>query len=346
MKTPKIQLAHIFKDLELEKHDPVERIKWPQTPIDAGVKVTPTTQIVTQRDAETVACSETVSYPVNELGSIAFHRLHNKFLLQQLEPRLLQGHVLVPAAGVKNSLLTNNVLADLETLATRFKLQLKPLDIQSYPGITDPILFLSLSGNRRKEAEKKITQVHSGMQIILIYPLAAVPIRFLTELYADKISDVFDPLFLKLCTQVSLEKNLSIRALMRLRRAVLKQSRLFLLGEGGISRCCYEISAQNHLGIELDLEALPMHVPAKLLCDLFRLDPLCIDSTGSVLLFIDAEQTESILATCTQNQVAATLIGETTDSHDLCLFTNLDGRKSRIYKPQFDELHRYRFSRL
>ncbi len=343
MKSQKFHLEHIFRYLEIEKLNSVDDVKWPAPEIAAADNRKPATEKSPPQATETVSLSEVVSYPLESMAIIAFHRIYNQIIIHGLQPGLLEARLLLPQNLAVGNSFAPALESDLQRLCDRYKLKYAPLQKVAHPAIADPLLFVNMIAQRQRIKKEVLQSFTAATQLILINPVAAIPVVFLSELYGKKITHIFDPLFLKLCREIKLENHISVHQFSRLRKSFWQRGRIYLPGEGGISACCYEICYDSGMGIELDLESLPMLVPAKILCDLFRLDPLCTDSTGCILILSDADSATQLVEACLEKNIIAAQIGELSDTHKSCIFTGLDGQKSRMYKPPFDELMRYRF---
>lgn len=343
MKMQKFHLEHIFKYLEIERLHEVDDVRWPSpdiVPFENGAADLPQSKA---ESATGALLSELVSYPIREIGSIGFYRIYNQLIARRLIPGKLECRIVVPENFTSSDEFCANAEADLQRLCEKSKISIDPIQRAVHPGLRDPWLFLEMIAGKKNQKNIPPMDLQAESKLILVNPLAGIPISFLSELYPEKIVNVFDPLFLKLCQDIKLENLLSVRKFVSLSKKILQKNQLFLPTQGGISNCCYKICQESGLGIEIDLEAVPMLVPSKILCDLFRLDILSIDSTGSVLIICESNSAAQLIDACLEKNIIAAQIGVLTDEHQSCLFNGTDGEKAKMYKPACDELLRYRF---
>lgn len=346
MKIPKFHLDRIFKELEIEEIDAVESAVLPQPLITTDVQKLEIEDTEKQPDQARFLGSEIASYPLNDLAAIVFYRLHNKLLLHSITPSELESKLILPAGKGFAEAFADKISFDLQTFAAQHRYEISKSHVIQHPGVKDPILILSAVGFRPATEADDTFLLRSGLKLIVLNSLAPVPILLLTELYGEKIRYNFDPEFYKWCRELDYEAHISGKSFMKFRKKFPSPGKYYLMGEGGVAACSYNLVKNYGVGVEIDLEKLPMFTTTKLLCDLFRLDPLCIDATGSLLAALDERSCEELLTLCTERNIPATVVGELTDSHTDCLFTNYDDNKLRMFNPDFDELHRFRYDLL
>ena len=340
---PKFDLEHIFKYLEIERLHDVDDVRWPApeiVPVENGSQVAARQ---TAGETDPILLSEVVAYPIREMGIVGFHRIYNRLITARLQPGELACTMFLPENNGTTEKICAQAESDLQRLCDRNKIGLKSIQKNIYPVVADPLILLEMIARKKPGTSVPPENIEAGMRIVLANPLAGLPISFLSALYPSRIADVFDPLFLKLCQDMKLENLISLRKFARMRKDLWAYHHVTLPAQFGISTCCYAIGQNSGLGIEIKLEAIPMLVPAKILCDLFRLDPLCTDSTGSVLIVCDNPAADRLVEACLEKNIIAAQIGEITDKHNSCTFINPEGETVKMYKPACDELLRYRF---
>ena len=82
--------------------------------------------------------------------------------------------------------------------------------------------------------------------------------------------------------------------------------------EGGILTGLYELATAAQVGIEVDLEQIPIPPLATRLCQEFDLDPLGTIASGALLATVPPDYVNTILAVWTAHDWPATVIGRVT----------------------------------
>lgn len=81
--------------------------------------------------------------------------------------------------------------------------------------------------------------------------------------------------------------------------------------EGGILGAIYEMSEASKIGVEIDVDKIPVDKEVSAICELFKIDPLASIGAGSLLLVCDKEKSQAIVDRLSKNDIKAAIIGET-----------------------------------
>src|SRR5690625_3669848 len=81
--------------------------------------------------------------------------------------------------------------------------------------------------------------------------------------------------------------------------------------EGGILGAIYEMSEASKIGVEIDVDKIPVDKEVSAICELFKIDPLASIGAGSLLLVCDIEKSQAIVDRLNKNNIKAAIIGET-----------------------------------
>jgi hydrogenase maturation factor len=107
--------------------------------------------------------------------------------------------------------------------------------------------------------------------------------------------------------------------------------------EGGLNAALHEVARAANVGVEIDLESIPLPTEAKLLCDHFLLDILSIISSGALLACGTDEACQKFVSDCHRQKIAAEIIGRVVPSASGLYYR--DGRKRiPVPRPQRDEI--------
>lgn len=79
--------------------------------------------------------------------------------------------------------------------------------------------------------------------------------------------------------------------------------------EGGVLSGCAELAEASKVGVRIDLKSIRVSGETKAVCKLFRLDPLCSLSEGSLLVASTPSATEKILKRLSERRISANIIG-------------------------------------
>ena len=79
--------------------------------------------------------------------------------------------------------------------------------------------------------------------------------------------------------------------------------------EGGLAMGLYELATASAIGLELDLDAIPILPVTHTICQFFNINPLGLISSGTLLLTIPSENWSALQNTLQAHHIAAQVIG-------------------------------------
>jgi len=105
--------------------------------------------------------------------------------------------------------------------------------------------------------------------------------------------------------------------------------------EGGLLGALYELTQASKVGIEIDLSNVIITPEAKLICDLFDLNPYVTLSEGTLIITIRPEKVQEVLKSLESNKIRAKIIGKIMDGqHGRWIKKN--GEREQLTKPAID----------
>lgn len=105
--------------------------------------------------------------------------------------------------------------------------------------------------------------------------------------------------------------------------------------EGGLLGAIYELTQASKVGIDLDLSDVIITHEAKLICNLFDLDPYVTLSEGTLIITVKPEKVQEVLKSLESNGIKARIIGRITNrQHGRWIKRN--GERQPLRKPATD----------
>ncbi|MGL5724681.1 AIR synthase-related protein, partial [Cetobacterium sp.] len=108
--------------------------------------------------------------------------------------------------------------------------------------------------------------------------------------------------------------------------------------EGGLLGALWESSCFYNLGLEISYDKIFIHQCTKEICKYFKIDPLKLISSGTMLMVVGNENSELLINELKKNGVEAFDIGVFTNSNEKVLIKN--GERINISSPESDELYK------
>ncbi|MDX8335407.1 AIR synthase family protein [Candidatus Cetobacterium colombiensis] len=108
--------------------------------------------------------------------------------------------------------------------------------------------------------------------------------------------------------------------------------------EGGLLGALWESSCFYNLGLEIFYEKIFIHQSTKEICKYFKINPLKLISSGTMLIIVDENKVNFLLEKLKENGINAFNIGKFTESNEKVLIKN--GERLEIASPESDELYK------
>jgi hydrogenase expression/formation protein HypE len=108
--------------------------------------------------------------------------------------------------------------------------------------------------------------------------------------------------------------------------------------EGGVSGGIHEIADASNLGVKVFEEAIPVQPETAKICNHFKIDPLQLISSGTLLISAEAKSADDIVDKLILQGVQAAVIGEFLENADERLLTRNNGVKRSLPRPSSDHL--------
>ena len=106
--------------------------------------------------------------------------------------------------------------------------------------------------------------------------------------------------------------------------------------EGGVAMGLYELTAVSDLGMQLDLDAIPILPSTRAICEHFSINPLGLISSGTLLLTIAADKWPTLERIFQSENIPARVIGSVTP--EAGIRARRSGQEVRFVYSERDEL--------
>lgn len=81
--------------------------------------------------------------------------------------------------------------------------------------------------------------------------------------------------------------------------------------EGGVLGAIYEMSEASKVGVEINVDKIPINKEVSAICALFEIDPLASIGAGCLLIVCEESQSQAIINRLNKNDIQAVAIGKT-----------------------------------
>lgn len=108
--------------------------------------------------------------------------------------------------------------------------------------------------------------------------------------------------------------------------------------EGGIAGGIHEIADASNLGFKIFEEKIPVSKETLEICKFFKIDPLYLIASGSMLIATKKKAAEEIAKVLKKNKIQANVIGEMLPSPEKRIIKRKDGSVEELARPICDHL--------
>ncbi|MGD0979517.1 MAG: AIR synthase family protein [Candidatus Bathyarchaeia archaeon] len=108
--------------------------------------------------------------------------------------------------------------------------------------------------------------------------------------------------------------------------------------EGGVTGAVHEIADASNLGVRVFSEKIRVEPETARICDFYRIDPLQLIASGSLLIAAEPAFAEKIVETLKKNMIHAETIGEFLPSPEKRLIVRENGKTGVLVRPVADQL--------
>lgn len=280
-----------------------------------------------------VASCDPISGSVRKVGWLAVNVSANDVATRGVKPRWFFSCILLP----KNSRaeVLEEICKQMDLAAKRLEIAIVGGHSEVSPGLSHPIVIGFCAG------KVEGTYVHSGGakprgKIILTKGAGIEGTGILATDKEELIAEF-------------LGKDVAERGKKYLERVsvVTEAMKAFNFGgvqamhdptEGGVIGGLCELADAANLGFKVNEEKIPIGEETAAICELFKIDPLRLISSGSLLIVVDREKAEGVVYELKILGIKASLIGEMLEDPSERYLLTKEGKKKEISMPEADEL--------
>ena len=108
--------------------------------------------------------------------------------------------------------------------------------------------------------------------------------------------------------------------------------------EGGLAGGIHEMADASNLGVKIYEEKIRIAPETVRICDFFRIDPLQLIASGSLLIATKRNSADKVVKVLEKNEIAAAIIGEFISSPEKRFIIRKEGGLEKLVRPVSDHL--------
>lgn len=319
-------------ETDLLKQHIFDQITYKHPDVLVGSSIGEDCAVVSFGDDNLIITTDPITGTAHEIGSLCVDIVCNDIASNGAKPMALLLTILLPEGTSQETLLA--IMSDASKRAAELEVEI----IGGHTEVTSAVNRIVLSATAIAKQPKAL-MIHNrkakpGDVILMTKWVAPEGTGILAYEKADELASV-----------LSFEQLKSAKADLRATSVVADGvlAGRFLphamhdITEGGLLGAVYELCEASALGCAIDSAKLPLRDVTRLICDHFKIDPLKLISSGSMLILIEEAKRDRILEAFKLEGIPCTAIGIMTEASEKWLHTE-DGRIP-IEAPQSDALY-------
>lgn len=266
-----------------------------------------------------VLSTDPITGAVDEIGTLAVHVTANDIACSGAEVVGIMISVLLPHPTSEQDLKA--LIRDMETECEKLNIEILGGHTECTTAVNKPIVTVTGVGKMKKENVAAPKAVKPGQEIVLTKWAGLEGTAILANAKEEVLKTRYAGSFLEeaknLLSYVSIVPEAKICNTM-------KVTAMHDVTEGGIFGALWELGVAAGMGLEVDLDKIPMKQETIEICEFFDLNPYYLISSGSLLIV--TEEANHLVGELEKNGIKATVIGKMIAGNDRVVYNEEERR--------------------
>jgi hydrogenase expression/formation protein HypE len=278
--------------------------------------------------------SDPITGAENWLGWLAVHVSANDIATRGIQPRWFNSIILLP----KNSTtkLIEEICTQMDKAARQLNVSITGGHCEITPGIKHPIVAGCAVGVAENGRYITTGGAKIGDLIILTKGTGIEGTAILASDRKQELIKILDKNFVKKAENFFEKISVVKDALIAFRTGGV--TAMHDPTEGGVAGGLHELADAANVGFQVYEEKIFIPDETRKICMHFKIDPLQLISSGSLLIVAEENKTDKIINNLSRNDVQCSLIGEITEPTLGRNLVRKTGEKTRLNRPVSDQL--------
>ncbi len=307
MNLPVGKLKHDFLKELLPTHDGSKGlVVGPQLGEDAAV--------IALGDNYLVATSDPITFATEDIGWYVVCVNSNDIAAMGAVPKWLLVTLLLPENATTPTMV-RDIMTQLTQACAEFDIALCGGHTEVTPAVTQPVVIGQMLGITHKNALFTSGDARVGDVLILTKGIGIEATAIIARAREEQLREKYDDLFLEQARHYLTHPGISVLKDAQTAIATGGVHAMHDVTEGGVATAVYELATAAELGVVVYSDKLLGSSRlygniTQTLCDMFRLNPLGVISSGAMLIASDPEKGEAICQALAKEGISADIIGE------------------------------------
>ena len=283
-----------------------------------------------------VLTTDPVTGAAVDIGWLSVHVNANDVSCRGATPKWFLCDILLPErSGVR---VLDSIMRQIDHAAREVGVAIVGGHTEVTPGLIHPIVVGYMMGIVGRDRFVTSSGARPGDDIIMTKTVGIEGTAVLAADFPNKLQSRIG------------RRSLAMAKSLRRSISVVKDARVAVKGggiramhdptEGGLLQGVWEIAEASKVGFMIHESSIPIRPETRQVCDVFKLDPLRLMSSGCLLLAVDRKRTEFIVQALWKHGIPASIIGTVTRRRMGRKLVGVDGYRREVGPSERDELYR------
>ena len=283
------------------------------------------------KDEVLVLSTDPITGSSNDIGTLAVHTTANDIVSSGAEIIGILVNIILPDGA--REIAIKRIMGEMEQVCQELNIEIMGGHTEVSDVVNQPLVTVTGVGKVKKEELLATKGLEPGDELVLTKwialegsaILAKENFEELTEKYTkDFISNAKDFLqYISVVKEAKIAKTMGACC-------------MHDLTEGGIYGGLWELASASDLGVEVDLNKIPIRQETVEICEFFDLNPYQLMSGGSLL--IGTKHGNAMVAALEQEGIPAVVIGRAVKGNDKVIVS--EGERRFLEPPKSDERYK------
>lgn len=282
-------------------------------------------------DEVCVLSTDPITGTVDDIGAYAVHITANDIACSGAEVVGIMLSILLPYPTSEQDLKA--LIRDIEAECEKYNIEVLGGHTECTKAVNQPIVTVTGVGKMKHDEVFPAKGVKPGQEIVLTKWAGLEGTAILAKAKEEMLRTRYSSNFIDGAKDFLQYISILPEA------KICKGRRVFAMHdvtEGGIFGALWELGASANLGVEVDLDKIPMRQETIEICEFFDLNPYSLISSGSLLIVTD--EANHLVMDLEKNGIKATVIGKMIAGNDRVVYNEEERRFLAPSQP--DELYK------
>jgi len=273
-----------------------------------------------------VAKTDPITFATDEIGWYAVNVNANDIACMGATPRWFLATLLLPG-GRTDDALVESIFDQIGRACAALNISLAGGHTEITHGLDRPIVVGHMLGKVRRDSLVTSDGAQVGDVLLLTKGYAVEATAIIAREKAAELAGRFSPEFLARCRGFLHHPGISVVRDAQIAVAAGRVHAMHDPTEGGLATGLWELAWAAGVGLEIDVDALPLLPETAQLCQAFDLDPLGVIASGALLVAVHPGDAPDIRRVMEQEGIPAFEIGQVVEKEAGVTLISQGGRR-------------------